>query len=66
LQLEARAIAGNRSGRNGVRHFQEWEAMEICVTSENFTDAMFAHKHGCMDIVQDVPGEVRDFSNHLY
>ena len=40
--------------------------MEVAVTSIDLADAMFAHEHGCVDIVQDVPGQVRGFSNHLY
>jgi hypothetical protein len=64
--LRRARIAGNRSGRNGVRHFQEWEAVKTCIASVDFADSVLAHQHGCVDIVQGVPGEVRDFRNHLY
>ncbi|MFZ0917879.1 MAG: hypothetical protein WAN04_13370 [Candidatus Udaeobacter sp.] len=51
---------------NGVRYLQEWEAVKICIATVDFPDSMLAHEHGCVDIVQDVPGEMRDLRNHLY
>jgi hypothetical protein len=57
--------AADDSRGDGIDHLQERKAMEVGVTSVDFPDAMFAHEHGCVDIMQNVPGQVRDFGNNL-
>ena len=50
----------------GIDHFEEWELIEIGVAGANSPDAVFAHKNGCVRVVEQIAGKVRQPQNNLF
>ena len=50
----------------GIDHFEERELIEIGVAGANSPDAVFAHKNGCVRVVEQIAGEVRQLQNNVF
>ena len=50
----------------GIDHFEERELIEIGVAGANSPDAVFAHKNGCVRVVKQIAGKVRQLQNDLF
>jgi hypothetical protein len=48
------APAGRRSKLQGIRHFEEREAVKVGIPGHDPVDAMFPHQNRRMDIVEHV------------
>jgi hypothetical protein len=52
-------------GLNGVDNFEKGKTVEIGISRANLPDAVFAHEDGCMRVVEQIAGEMWNFSDNL-
>ena len=58
-------ITSCRKSRDRIDYFYEWEAMEIGVAGVNFANAVLAHQHCGMRVVQNGTAQMRNLGNHF-
>jgi hypothetical protein len=51
---------------NRIYYLQKFESVEISIASADSTDAVLPHENGCVRVVHEIAGDVRQFRKDLF